>query len=61
LEEEGRIRITVDNKAKSGGKFRLEGVWGCPPLKKYYWEEEGGFIHLCMRGKIARLCVVRRG
>jgi len=42
MEEEGRIRIRVDTKAKSGGKFRLEGVWRCPPLKKGYWEEEKG-------------------
>jgi hypothetical protein len=40
VEEEGRIRIRVDTKAKSGGRFRLEGVWRCPPLNKDYWEEE---------------------
>ena len=42
VEEEGRIRIRVDTKGKSGGRFRLEGVWRCPPLKKGYWEEEKG-------------------
>jgi len=40
--KEGRIRIRVDTKAKTGGKFRLEGVWRCPPLKKSYWEKEEG-------------------
>jgi len=40
VEVEGRIRIRVDTKAKSGGRFRLEGVWRCPPLNKDYWEEE---------------------
>ncbi len=39
-EEEGRIMIRVDTKAKSGGRFRLEGVWRCPPLNKDHWEEE---------------------
>ena len=42
VEEEGRIRIRVDTKAKTGGKFKLEGVWRCPPLKKGYWEEDEG-------------------
>jgi len=42
VEEEGRIRIRVDTKAKTGGKFKLKGVWRCPPLKKGYWEEEEG-------------------
>ena len=42
VEEEGRIRIRVDTKAKTGGKFKLEGVWGCPPMKKVYWEEVEG-------------------
>jgi len=40
VEEGGRIRIRVDTKAKSGGRFRLEGVWRCPPLDKEYWEKE---------------------
>jgi len=40
VEEEGRIMIRVDTKAKSGGRFRLEGVWRCPPLNKDHWEEE---------------------
>jgi len=42
VEEEGRIRIRVDTKAKTCGKFKLKGVWRCPPLKKGYWEEEEG-------------------
>jgi hypothetical protein len=42
VEEEGRIRIRVDTKSKTGGKFRLEGVWRCPPLKKGDWEEDEG-------------------
>jgi len=42
VEEEGKIRIRVDTKAKSGGRFRLEGVWRCPPLNKGYWDEEKG-------------------
>ncbi len=41
-EEEGRIRIRVDTKPKTGGKFRLEGVWGCPPLEQAFWEEAEG-------------------
>jgi hypothetical protein len=44
VEEEGRIRIRVDTKAKSGGRFRLEGVWRCPPLYKGYWEKEKGLF-----------------
>jgi len=42
VEEEGRIRIRVDTKSKTGGKFRLEGVWGCPPLIQGFWEEVEG-------------------
>jgi len=42
VEEEGRIRIRVDTKPKTGGKFRLEGVWGCPPLEQAFWEEAEG-------------------
>ena len=38
VEEEGRVRIKVDTKAKSGGSFRLEGVWRCPPLNRGFWE-----------------------
>jgi len=37
-EEEGRVRIRVDTKPKAGGRFRLEGVWGCPPLNRGLWE-----------------------
>jgi len=44
VEDEGRIRIRVDTKVKSGGRFRLEGVWRCPPLDKEYWEEEKGLF-----------------
>jgi len=44
VEEEGRIRIRVDTKAKTGGRFRLEGVWRCPPLDKEYREEEKGMF-----------------
>jgi len=44
VEVEGRIRIRVDTKAKSGGRFRLEGVWRCPPLYKGYWEKEKGLF-----------------
>jgi len=44
VEEEGRIRIKVDTKVKSGGRFRLEGIWRCPPLDKEYWEEEKGLF-----------------
>jgi len=44
VEEGGRIRIRVDTKAKSGGRFRLEGFWRCPPLDKEYWEEEKGLF-----------------
>jgi len=42
VEEEGRIRIRVDTKSKTGGKFRLEGVWRCPPLTQGFWEEVEG-------------------
>jgi hypothetical protein len=42
VEEEGRVRIKVDTKAKSGGRFRLEGVWECPPLNKGFWEGAEG-------------------
>jgi len=42
VEEEGRVRIRVDTKSKTGGKFRLEGVWGCPPLTQGYWDEVEG-------------------
>ena len=41
-EEEGRIRIRVDTKPKTGGRFRLEGVWVCPPLKRGFWEDVEG-------------------
>jgi len=44
VEEEGRIRIRVDTKVKAGGRFRLEGVWRCPPLYKGYWKEEKGLF-----------------
>jgi len=37
-EVEGRIRIRVDTKAKTGGRFRMEGVWVCPPLNRVLWE-----------------------
>jgi hypothetical protein len=37
-EVEGRVRIRVDTKAKTGGRFRLEGVWVCPPLNRFFWE-----------------------
>jgi len=38
VEEEGRVRIWMDTKPKKGGRFRLEGVWVCPPLNPYLWE-----------------------
>ena len=44
MEEGGRIRIKVDTKEKSGGRFRMEGVWRCPPLDKGYWEKEKGLF-----------------
>jgi len=44
VEEEGRIRIRVDTKVKAGGRFRLEGIWKCPPLNKGFWEEEEGLF-----------------
>jgi len=37
-EEEGRVRIRVDTKPKEGGRFRLKGVWACPPLNKELWD-----------------------
>ena len=37
-EVEGRVRIRVDTKAKTGGRFRMEGVWVCPPLNRVLWE-----------------------
>jgi len=41
-EEEGRVRIKVDTKPKKGGRFRLEGVWACPPLHKELWKLMAG-------------------
>jgi len=41
-EEEGRVRIRVDSKSKAGGRFRLEGVWACPPLGQVLWERVEG-------------------
>jgi len=41
-EEEGRVRIRVDTKSKAGGRFRLEGVWACPPLGQVLWESIEG-------------------
>jgi hypothetical protein len=38
-EEEGRVRIRVDTKTRVGGRFRVKGVWACPPLKRWHWEE----------------------
>ena len=52
LEEEGRIRIRVDTKTKpkTGGRFRLEGVWVCPPLNRGFWEDlEGLYTALYVR------------
>ena len=37
-EVEGRVRVRVDSKAKTGGRFKLEGVWVCPPLNRVLWE-----------------------
>jgi len=42
VEENGRIRIRVDTKPKTGGSFSLEGVWKCPPLIQGFWEEVKG-------------------
>jgi hypothetical protein len=41
-EVEGKIRVRVDTKPKAGGRFRLKGVWVCPPLKRRLWEEVEG-------------------
>jgi uncharacterized protein YoxC len=41
-EAEGQVRIRVDMKPREGGRFRLKGVWVCPPLKQGYWDEVNG-------------------
>jgi hypothetical protein len=51
-EVEGRVRIRVDSKAKAGGRFRLEGVWVCPPLNRVLWEVmKGMYTPLYMGGE----------
>ncbi len=41
-EEEGKVRVRVDTKPRSGGRFRLKGVWACPPLRRDLWEDVPG-------------------
>jgi len=41
----GKVRIRVDSKPKEGGRFKLKGVWVCPPLKRCYWEEVEGLYN----------------
>ena len=51
-EVEGRVRIRVDSKAKTGGRFKLEGVWVCPPLNRVLWEVmKGMYTPLYMGGE----------
>ena len=40
---EGRVRIRMDVKPKSGGKFMLGGIWKCPPMDQGLW---GGIVGL---------------
>ena len=41
-EEDGKVRVRVDTKPRSGGRFRLKGVWACPPLSRGLWKEVPG-------------------
>jgi len=50
VEENGRIRIRVDTKPKTGGSFSLEGVWKCPPLIQGFWEEVKGLYTPQVKG-----------
>ncbi len=51
-EVEGRVRVRVDSKAKTGGRFKLEGVWVCPPLNRVLWEVmKGMYTPLYMGGE----------
>ena len=43
-EEEGRIRIRVDTKPMAGGRFKVKGLWKCPPLKKGLWDSVEGIL-----------------
>ncbi len=39
---EGRVRIRMEVKPKSGGRFTVRGIWKCPPLNQELWEGIGG-------------------
>ncbi len=43
-EEDGKVRVRVDTKRRSGGRFRLKGVWACPPLRRGLWDEVVGLF-----------------
>jgi hypothetical protein len=43
-ERDGQVKIRVDLKPSVGGRFRLRGLWACPPLKKVYWSEVKGLF-----------------
>ena len=41
-EEDGKVRVRVDTKPRSGGRFRPKAIWACPPLSRGMWEMVDG-------------------
>ncbi len=51
-EENGKVRVRVDTKSRAGGKFRLKGLWACPPLTRGLWEMvEGLYDPIWLEGE----------
>ena len=34
---DGRVRIRMEVKPKTGGKFTVKGIWKCPPMDQELW------------------------